>query len=286
MLKRYHECIVLPAEFPFTTYAQILDTRYDRMHKHEYLEMTYILEGEGIYYESDQCFDVRAGDLVLSNNATFHFAFAKSRTERCVEQVYEFLPVVLAEDLSSCMGSKCLDVFFGKQRILHVGTNPESSPIVRLLLSIIKEFEYRAPGYEMVISGKLRTIVGLVYRELAQGSLSMPKIGNNMYRLLPEIAFINTYLHENITLSEVAATVHLHPSYFSRVFSSTMGCMFQQYVQRMRLSKALILLRHSDQNILDIALNCGFANESVFYRSFKNMYGMTPAQYRNSMKEA
>lgn len=285
MLRQYHEHIVLPAEFPFVTYPQLLDTRYDRMHKHEYLEMTYILEGEGIYYEGDQRFDVVAGDLVLSNNATFHFAFARNRTERCVEQVYEFLPVVLAEDLSTCIGGKCLDVFFGRQKILHVGTEPDSSPIVRLLLSIIAEFEHRAPGYEMVISGKLRTMIGLIYRELAQGNPSIPQRNSGMYRLLPAIAFINTYLHETITLSEVAETIHLHPSYFSRVFSSTMGCTFQQYVQRMRLSKALVLLRHSDRNIIDIALDCGFTNESVFYRNFRRMYGMTPAEYRNSWED-
>ena len=78
----------------------------------------------------------------------------------------------------------------------------------------------------------------------------------------------------------LAAETGYSTSQFFRVFRKTAGCTPYQYILRMRMNRAVELMRKQSLSLLDIALECGFANEAHFSRMFRQHFGLPPGQFR------
>jgi len=93
------------------------------------------------------------------------------------------------------------------------------------------------------------------------------------------------YIHyaEKITQSHVASLVYLSSSYFSKVFKDTLGCSFNEYLNRIRIEKARQLLERRDIEIEKISDMVGFENRSYFGKVFKQITNTTPKKYRDNM---
>ena len=98
-------------------------------------------------------------------------------------------------------------------------------------------------------------------------------------------AYIEKHYAEEITLEQLAGTVHLSPGYLSRLFHKKTGVTFRSYINRTRVENAARMLRASHRGVNDIALDCGFCNLSHFHRVFKEHTGMTPREARFKGKE-
>ena len=81
---------------------------------------------------------------------------------------------------------------------------------------------------------------------------------------------------EKITLEEVASSVYMSSNYFSSYFRKVTNISFSDYVTRMRINHARELLRETDKNVTEIAMECGFNNISNFYRLYKKHVGKPP----------
>lgn len=94
-----------------------------------------------------------------------------------------------------------------------------------------------------------------------------------------------TYMEQNyqrdLTVEEIADVCRLNRSYFSKLFRENMGCPPQEFLIRLRLSKAADLMKNSRSSIGDIAAMCGYANQLHFSRAFKKRYGLSPREWRS-----
>ncbi len=104
---------------------------------------------------------------------------------------------------------------------------------------------------------------------------------NAMKRLEQAFTYINAHYCEKITLEEVAASVYMSSNYFSSYFRKVTNISFSDYVTRMRINHARELLRETDKNVTEIAMECGFNNISNFYRLQKTR-GETAERYEKS----
>ena len=85
---------------------------------------------------------------------------------------------------------------------------------------------------------------------------------------------------EPITVTDIAANAYLSPSYFSFMFRNITGFTVKNYLNRYRLYRAALDLRESSKQIVEIAYANGFSSQQGFTRSFTQMYGVAPAQFR------
>ena len=99
------------------------------------------------------------------------------------------------------------------------------------------------------------------------------------------IAFIESNSTTDIQLKEIATQANLSQYHFHRVFKSLTGNTTKDFLTRLRLEKAALKLKHSQNDIGQIAFDCGYQNHETFTRAFKDYFGLTPLGYRNSIAE-
>jgi AraC-like DNA-binding protein len=89
-------------------------------------------------------------------------------------------------------------------------------------------------------------------------------------------------LSYSISVSELATECRLSSSHFSRAFKQTTGITPHHWLMRMRVEHAKDLLRQTNIELVDIALACGFADQSHFSRVFFRAEGQTPGRWRRN----
>lgn len=99
------------------------------------------------------------------------------------------------------------------------------------------------------------------------------------------VFYVRQHYEEPLVLTEIAAHVHLSPSYFSRLFKATMGQSFGEFLTQERLKHARHLLGHSEVPIEIIAQRTGFSSATYFATNFRRWEGKTPRQYRDLMRQ-
>ncbi|BDM83775.1 AraC family transcriptional regulator [Acaryochloris marina] len=103
--------------------------------------------------------------------------------------------------------------------------------------------------------------------------------GLSPYKLKQVLEYIDTYLSSNLSIKTLAAISGLSPYYFCRLFKQSKGYSPHQYILHKRVERAKDFLKNSNLSIADIALACGFSNQSHFNRYFKRIVGVTPKQF-------
>ncbi|QHW31717.1 AraC family transcriptional regulator [Paenibacillus rhizovicinus] len=99
-------------------------------------------------------------------------------------------------------------------------------------------------------------------------------------QLQAAIDYIEAHMAEELSLSRIAQVALLSDYHFHRVFQVMAGDTVMEYVRKRRLAKSAYQVAHSEEKLLDIALENGFQNHETFTRAFKRMFDMTPAEYR------
>lgn len=99
------------------------------------------------------------------------------------------------------------------------------------------------------------------------------------------IEYIDEHFMEKIELSHIAAIGGYTESYASQFFKRQLGITFMDYVTRMRLREAAILLVNTDDLVVAIAHLCGFSDVKAFNVAFKRHFHMTPTVYRERARK-
>ena len=94
--------------------------------------------------------------------------------------------------------------------------------------------------------------------------------------------YIEEHSGEELSLSEVAKAVNIHPNYLSEKFRQITGMKFVEYVARTRFERACGLLHDGKIRISEIAFAVGFQSLSQFNRVFQKFSGKSPTQYREA----
>jgi AraC-like DNA-binding protein len=98
--------------------------------------------------------------------------------------------------------------------------------------------------------------------------------------------FIIDHLTEDLSLEQVASAVHTSIFYFCKLFRKVTGITFTEFVSRARTERAKNLLLNPNLRISEIAYEVGFQSLTHFNRTFKNVVGESPTEYRSHLPPA
>jgi AraC family transcriptional regulator len=106
----------------------------------------------------------------------------------------------------------------------------------------------------------------------------------------PWLLRVRDYIEEHCTnavrLDELSAVAGRHPAHLSSEFRRFFGKTISQFIRERRVLRAAELLRSVSANVCDVAMTCGFYDQSHFTHAFRRMMGCTPAQYRSMLRLA
>lgn len=163
--------------------------------------------------------------------------------------------------------------------------------MIYILVLQIKGFEkalgYSGTDYNWFIDNigtynEMKEYILLLMKNCIQ-YMSSEKEKKQTHRIEMSKTYLAEHYMETICLNDVAAHVELNPSYFSNLFKAEMGMNFSEYLMKIRMEKAMQLLRNPKIRIYEIGSMVGYEDAVSFGRAFKKFVGMSPKEYRNTV---
>jgi two-component system response regulator YesN len=110
-----------------------------------------------------------------------------------------------------------------------------------------------------------------------------------MFFFCPRLAKIKRHVDEHyaepFTLADAAQIAALEKTYFSKVFKKKVGISFVDWLGRVRIKRAVLMLMDHDHRITDLAFAVGFTDLRTFERAFKKFTGVTPRGCKSIVRE-
>jgi AraC family transcriptional regulator len=111
--------------------------------------------------------------------------------------------------------------------------------------------------------------------------ISRGGLGPARLRRIRELVHAN--MEDELSLDEMAQSVGLSTAHFARMFRKSTGETPHQFVLRQRLERAKAMLRTPDARVLDVAVACGFKTQQHFAQVFRDVWGVSPTEYRQDL---
>ena len=103
---------------------------------------------------------------------------------------------------------------------------------------------------------------------------------DNFSKIKEALEYIDNNLDEPISFKSIAKKFNFSPYYFHRMFSVIVGKTIATHIRDRRLQAACADLAATDKSIISIGFDCGYDSAQSFSRGFKQMYGLSPSEYR------
>ncbi|KON90106.1 AraC family transcriptional regulator [Sporosarcina globispora] len=257
---------------PFTL-LYITHSEYDKgwhstRHSHHFTELFYIVKGRGSFILPSNEIPVKENDLVIINPNVEHTE--KSNSQDSLEYIalgIEGLAFSHAQDAASQMGVYTHQV--------------ERNEFLFYLNQLLDEVKYNEEDYEVVC----QSIISILLVKLRRRDEFVIKKTEHK-NINKAVAFIKYYIHQNyrepLTLDDLAAAGNINKYYLSHTFKQDIGISPIEYLNKVRIREAKILIETTDYSISHIAGIIGFSSQSFFTQAFKRLTKETPSAYRKS----
>jgi AraC-like DNA-binding protein len=270
----------LEPEFPLRV-LEYEAAHEDQMHSHDYLEVALCLEGTGRFRFGQREDPIEPGDIFLIDNSEAHVAVSDSGVPLRLLLAL-FLPEFIAAPGCRPFDSAYLTAFTeggsGSRRIRH--DSALAQELRPILFELRKAAEGGNPSDRYLVDANLRRFLGVVIKHRGQKVVQTDVVGDVQQQLTPALAYVADHFREAITLGQVAETMHLSAERTRHLFKDVTTVGFKEYVTKLRLAEAKLLLLKTRVNICEIASAVGYTNTYQFYKVFKRYTRMSPADYR------
>ena len=156
--------------------------------------------------------------------------------------------------------------------------------IRELMYCLCQETSEKKMGYRLMCKGIVYELIVYLMRSYAVEALTdqeSSKRLKRLERLNTALSYIREHYTEPISNKELAAAVNLSEDRFNHLFKESMGMAPQQYINEIRLKKAMNLLKKKNGNVAEIAYSVGYTDYNHFGRQFRKMFGCPPSKILN-----
>jgi len=163
-----------------------------------------------------------------------------------------------------------------------------NDPVLSSLLCATQPALEKPSSSNRIFLDQLGLAIGIHLFESCGGGAVSPQPRGRPLLSKPQMALTFELLRSDcsgqISISELAAACGLSRGYFIHAFKSTTGITPYRWVLEQRVDQARDLLRNSDLSLAEVALTCGFADQSHFTRVFSRLAGASPGSWRRSVR--
>lgn len=278
------------SDFSYNTYLCSIPKDFPcvPLHWHNEMEIVYVKKGHGIIcvdgenYFADEC------SIVLILPGTLHsimqFQQDSFEYENIIFDVNMLLPKQ-GDTMSYGFFHRILNQSAAFPALINETISCHQALIQCLDQIDALRMTYPA-GYYLGIKGWLYQFFFILESHMLSQSPAPAQNSSQKYKdttkdkLMLITDYIANHYQQKISIEKMAEICHFSQSHFMKFFKLHMGKTFVEYLNDYRLIQAAHMLKASDDDVLAIALECGFENVSYFNRLFLRKYGMTPSAFR------
>ena len=228
-------------------------------HIHDDIELVYVIRGGGTVICDGKHYTLSPGNFFLVFPEQIH------SYKDCTAGEYILLVITLSRLLY-------LEEMF--RSMIPVSALGEASPELAQLLTAALE-EFRSCGDSLVVDGYLTALFGKLFQTVPLQNSPVPD--DTVSRILQ---YCSQHYADGITAQDLCRQLHISSSYVSHLFRNRLKISFPEYMNALRLNKALPLLREPGIGMTQVAERAGFPTIRTFNRVFRKQYGCAPSEYR------
>ncbi len=251
-------------------------------HWHEELELLMPVSGSLRYNINGSVVEVSQGDAIFVNSRQLHYGFSVDGRD-CQYLCLAFLPQLLCvnQEISSRFVLPLVNSP-GIPWLLLRGDVPEQ----RILLDIIREMgtlvREQAPGYELGLTACVYRLWQGLY-QLAQTAIGEEvSSDSNVIIQKKMMDYVRSHYQERIRGEDIAAAGGVCRTKCWQIFRKYLGQTPNDYLNSIRLERAMQLLKSTRLSVTEIASECGFSGASYFTELFTRQKGCPPSRYRKA----
>lgn len=265
--------------------------RKSLFHKHDFFELLYVYRGHCTTTIEGQESVLSAGDICIYNLQAVH-QIGISSEEDAVFNVLIKKELFQQTFFHLQGGNSLVSDFFlyslyhiqapGQSLVFHPQTGSRCEPILQMM---IEESYQNRPMKQDFLKAMLSALFTELFHQYYETICALSRQEPGSVDIAQVIAYIGAHT-TSVTLEQTAAHFGYAPRTMIRFLKKHTHSNFRNILQDLRLKKAAVLLRDDSKSIQDIALEIGYSDRSYFHKLFQEHYGVTPAEYRQTLKKS
>lgn len=247
-------------------------------HWHPELEFVYMINGSLRVTINGHEQLIKSGEFYFCNTKIIHSTFASDNVS-----IHKYIVLLLSHDFLLRFHDRCT---------FQIGKEDAYDKIkVQLehLASLSEQSAHETYAKNTDIE-KNKSILEICQILLSECVASDSNVSSKLSAFTGYAKTIMEYVGKNynqkLSLQAIANEIGLSPQYLSKYFKKATNMGLLQYINLIRLDHANDYLVNSDSSITDSALSNGFSNVKTYVRLCKDVYGMTPSEYRKSVRSS
>ena len=260
----------------------LINVLYRNMHEHSDFELNLILEGRVVVRSRGGEIRAGAGELLLFNSYEPHeIAVDGGGPAR-------LLSMQLSNHFCREYFSRLHNAEFLTADLKTVLSPEETALLRRQMLEASLTFFREEPEFQLDCVGQVCGILARLLRCVPHVFIDDQEYAarkRKTARIRRITDYIDQHYKEKIMLPDLARQEGITTTYLSHFFHDTFHMTFQDYLNRLRLEKALILMKDPSLHLVDICLECGFSDNKYLNQIFLKKFGCRAAEYRRRLSE-
>lgn len=251
-------------------------------HCHNFYEIIYILEGQYASVVDNKIFHMKKGDFLLVDQNVMHRCSAEEETENHSKRIILWI----TENMLSKLSGDHMDLTacFHKKEVSAYHFPIVYEEMLRgflVKLAMTRLPDVKAENAKRVMDrGYLTLFFSYLNVLVEREEFDAPIEETTTSKMVQQIEkYVEEHIREQINAEDLARLVHMSKYHFLRKFKEQSGVTVHHFVIHKRLVEAGQRLK-AGESILEVSQNVGFQDYTSFLRNFKNVYGVSPGQYK------
>lgn len=261
-----------------------------KLHTHSFAEIACVEEGRGVHSIGGDLYTITKGDIYLVNTLTPHtlepYRGSRLQIINCLVD-HHFLRQIIAEIIAGAtepLTERSTALFSAKRydpswnRRLLTRNTLHLVPLFRMMLQEYHRSAPLSPGrlkhYLIILLSEIDSLIGPAPDWTGESKLTgdIRDVLNQRYR-------------EPLGPKELSKILGYSDKYIARTFKRETGSTVVEYLQKLRIERAMDLLLSGDRIVESICREVGYHDISFFYHLFKKQTGFLPGEFRKATRQ-
>lgn len=277
--------------FPFFIQRVVHDcVSCPSMHGHDFVELVYVISGEGKHCFGGDQYTIQSGDAFFINPGEEHaYAFEPDQAIEIFNCL--FMPSLIHDALLRELGiSQSMDYFYvhpflNKEERFHHRLNlrgHEAVAVLAILENMIGELTLKQPGYESLIRLRMVELQILLsrYYRFQQKSLPSGRQEERDMTVKRIRGYLERYYNHKINVESLSSIFNISVRQMNRLMKEEIGVSVIELLHQIRVERAKQILVRNNEKVIVVANMVGYDDPAFFSKLFHRLVGISPGKYR------